>query len=523
MPKKLFLIGIGGTGMRCLEAFVHTCAVGMYDDTEVNMLALDTDEHNGNFRRLRDVVDCYNAINGGSSNDIRSNTFFSAKINYNEFSPGYSAARDTGTFSAIADYATAASHNDPARDVMDLFMDPDVMNMNLEHGYRAQTQMGSMLMYHAIIKGAWEARNNRTSAARNDLQRFLSELNASRNAPVFIFGSVFGGTGASSIPILPLAFKRAASILFDSNADVVANNYFGTIILTNYFKFDINSTSEKVVAKSENFAINSQAALMFYDGDNTVQQTYRKMYLLGRSETESRDVLTAAGSTSQGSTGGEKQENPADYIELIAALAAYDFFKEASKDQPFGPGSKKFSCISHNYGNAKLDFPLFAQNDSAVLQKKMGLLFATSLLNLTTDFFYNIATDRANPFRNINVDGEVFKKIEHYLGLFNFSVDKDGRLVRGWLPQMYESRGGEGILFAKNAFECQDIKSLKRMHIEKEVFAGDNPPKFSVPIFRNAFDIVKNTFNEIQDPNRNNIQDMMRITYATLNKLYFNE
>lgn len=523
MAKKIFLIGIGGTGMRCLEAFVHTCSIGMYDDTEVNMLALDTDEHNGNFRRLRDVVDCYNAINGGTPNDIRSNTFFSAKINYNEFSPGYSGARDNGSFAAIADYATAASHNDPSRDVMDLFMEPDVMNMNLEHGYRAQTQMGSMLMYHAIIKGAYEAKRGITSAARNDLQNFLSELNASRNTPVFIFGSVFGGTGASSIPIIPLAFKRAVSILFDGNADVVANNYFGTIILTNYFKFDINSTSEKVIAKSENFAINSQAALMFYDGDITVQQTYRKMYLLGRSESESRDVLKATGRPSVGATGGEKQENPADYIELIAALAAYDFFKEASKDQPFGPGSKKFCCIAHNYGTGKLDFPLFAQNDAAILKKKLGLLNAASLLNLTTDFFYNIATDRTNPFRDINVDGEAFKKIEHYLGYFNFKVDKDGRLIRGWLPQMYESRGGEGILFAKNAFECQDIKSLKKLHFEKEIFAGDNPPKFSVPFLSSKFDVVKKTFNDIPDSNRNNIQDMMRITYATLNKLYFNE
>ena len=57
--KKVFLIGIGGTGMRCLESFVHTCAIGLYDNTEVHMLALDTDEHNGNFKRLRDLQSDY--------------------------------------------------------------------------------------------------------------------------------------------------------------------------------------------------------------------------------------------------------------------------------------------------------------------------------------------------------------------------------------------------------------------------------------------------------------------------------
>ena len=49
MKQTLFLIGIGGTGMRCLEAFVHTCAIGMLDNSEINILALDTDLDNGNF------------------------------------------------------------------------------------------------------------------------------------------------------------------------------------------------------------------------------------------------------------------------------------------------------------------------------------------------------------------------------------------------------------------------------------------------------------------------------------------
>ena len=32
MEDKLFLIAIGGTGMRCLEAFVHLCAAGLFDN-----------------------------------------------------------------------------------------------------------------------------------------------------------------------------------------------------------------------------------------------------------------------------------------------------------------------------------------------------------------------------------------------------------------------------------------------------------------------------------------------------------
>ena len=31
MADKLFVIAIGGTGMRCLESFVHLSAIGMFD------------------------------------------------------------------------------------------------------------------------------------------------------------------------------------------------------------------------------------------------------------------------------------------------------------------------------------------------------------------------------------------------------------------------------------------------------------------------------------------------------------
>mgnify|MGYP003496792769 CR=1 FL=1 len=55
MTKEVFVIGIGGTGMRCIESFIHLCAIGMFDDTEVNMLALDTDKDNGNFTRLKNL------------------------------------------------------------------------------------------------------------------------------------------------------------------------------------------------------------------------------------------------------------------------------------------------------------------------------------------------------------------------------------------------------------------------------------------------------------------------------------
>ena len=34
--NKIFIIAIGGTGMRCLESFVHLCAMGMFDNKTID-------------------------------------------------------------------------------------------------------------------------------------------------------------------------------------------------------------------------------------------------------------------------------------------------------------------------------------------------------------------------------------------------------------------------------------------------------------------------------------------------------
>ncbi len=62
MADKLFVIAIGGTGMRCLEAFTHLCAVGMFDDQEIEVLTLDTDQNNGNKAKVEQLIGLYSRV-----------------------------------------------------------------------------------------------------------------------------------------------------------------------------------------------------------------------------------------------------------------------------------------------------------------------------------------------------------------------------------------------------------------------------------------------------------------------------
>ena len=509
--KTIHVIGIGGTGMRCLESFVHLCAMGMFDDHEVNMLALDTDRLNGNFARLQELVGFYQKINKGVT---ASDTYFSAKINYSTFSPEYD--KSNTTFNSIADYSTAAATQagDAVKyresDVCDLFLNPDVREMDLAHGYRAQTQLGSMLMYHAIIEEAYKTR--RSSDYVSQLREFIRGLNESKGNEVFIFGSVFGGTGASSIPIIPRAFQKAAEIMFGEQAQVIEKNFYGSVVMTNYFSFDIQK-QDKIVATTDKFALNSQAALTFYATDKTVKNTYRRLYLIGRDQKEARKVSTGAG---QSDTGGAKQRNPADFLELMAATAAYDFFKtcdggeEAFRDTS---GRKSPFCYRtlESDANGCLNFECFVGEEKSRLEEKSGLLTAAALIHMIGKFFTSMKRDEFP-----SVSEEELQTIESY---FRYYYDVMGT-KDGWLPQMYHSAvecGYQGFLFGNDIFNADRPDKLK---YNEKLYTDDHAFKLKGLLFGNIVDTVKERFKDINPSEKENLQNLLKRTYLTFQSLY---
>ena len=107
--------------------------------------------------------------------------------------------------------------------------------------------------------------------------------------------------------------------------------------------------------------------------------------------------------------------------------------------------------------------------------------------------------------------------------MFDFGVDSSENLVSGWLPQMYNGRGGQGILFGEAIFNCKTLKELKKIKFNKDLFTGDKPPKFDVGLFSSIFDEVKKKFISTLPENRNSFDDLLLRSYATIVKLYFNE
>jgi hypothetical protein len=524
--EQLFILGIGGTGMRCLEAFVHLCAMGMLDNKEIHILALDTDLDNGNYDRLKSLItEGYLKVKGVNNKKhfALKDTFFSANIKLYKFSPDYSK-EDTGRFDRLVSLIDEPKE---VRDFANLMFTESVQNFDLKHGYRTQTHIGSLLMYHALRK---EAEN-----INSDISRFLKILvdaTSIGNPRVFVMGSVFGGTGASSIPIVPKALNDIASRTMEGKN--LSNAFFGSILLTNYFTFDSASKSDKeiqkVIADAKNFAINSQAALMYYEDDSTVKTTYKHFYILGTDDNNFRPIEKQ----DKNITGGFSQRNDSHYIELVAASAAYDFF--TAKDVKLDDNGVTRYFFRSVDKDGVLDFKDFIDTSEEEFRKKWTLFTALSfLVNLeNTDVVTALKqgkwqNDKKQVISDyLNIENEEIRGLKHYFNLYHFDVNSPNHFD-GWLRQLHRSaKGKENLLFnarmfsrdvqnftyqsifSRNEYEKYNFKAGSTLGIKREGNAAD------------AFDYFKKQFLLTHEDSSitNTCERLIKRIYDTLVQIY---
>ena len=481
----LFVIAIGGTGMRCLESFVHLCAIGMFDNKQINILTLDTDFGNGNKERVEQLIDNYIAIKKGNGKELGQpniNTFFSAVLKMKKYATDYNGnARNSYINLAHSTTNLTQEQKEENTDLADLFLDKEtVQSFNLAHGYRAQTHLGSMLMYHSILESARNFAEGNNNSKNKDLDEalceFLEELSSVNSPRVFIFGSIFGGTGASSIPIIPVAFRDAVQLMGQIKEGSASLDFdevkFGASLLTDYFTFRSPQQNQKqvdkVIADSANFALNCQAALDFYAHDPTVRQVYKRFYNVGwpmiaskLNDESDKDVIT----------GGNKQKNACHIVELMCACAAYDFFtlpdseltelkfcyRSPEFDQNYKFSGKDFMGVKGDLFTNKLgSFLSFAH---IVLSEHKG---AKSSVNGVKDFLIFLKDRNINDYESTDEWNDYDQEqITYYLRKFAYELSSDGELIPGWLFQIYNSVGQAKFLFNSSAFQEDAIKNGK--------------------------------------------------------------
>jgi len=462
MEDKIFVVAIGGTGMRCLESFVHLCAIGMFDNKEIDILTLDTDQSNGNKKRVEDLVDHYIRIktpNGASSADVggdpEKDTFFSAKLRLTKYWMDYGDGRDN--FNILS---KISSTSQDSKDLVDLFFDESVQKFNLNHGYRAQTHLGSMLMYHGIVESAMRVKTNHASVAKvdKDFMDYLTRMvDAKSNAKVFVFGSIFGGTGASSIPVLPKAFEDAYNTANSSSTSLQAK--FAASLLTEYFTFkpptkaDKQTPGNEVIASANNFTLNSQAALQFYQNDPTVKANYKALYHVGWPVT---NIDFSEGKNESATvTGGDKQKNPCHVTELLCAFGAWDFIHNGDA---YNEKNAQYLVRSAEMQNGQFNFDWKDMCDQEKKFKNaLAGFYSMSLFTLAyhqgmgdgqegiTGWVTRMQKQGFNMYDN-KISNDEKKDINDYMKKFLFETDGRGGINKGWLYQIKDSFAGHFLL-----------------------------------------------------------------------------
>jgi cell division GTPase FtsZ len=80
MIENLLVIGIGGTGAKCIESFVQLCAAGL-GPKNVDIFLIDIDTENGNLTRTRNTIQDYRKVKSYLA-ETDETIFFIPTLNY---------------------------------------------------------------------------------------------------------------------------------------------------------------------------------------------------------------------------------------------------------------------------------------------------------------------------------------------------------------------------------------------------------------------------------------------------------
>lgn len=293
--KNIYLIGIGGTGAKCIQAAIHLYAAGAYGkNINIGVLLVDADATNGNLQSARETIElALDANKLLSGNNV---SLFSGTLkNYGFWNP-LDQYPGVHTLNNMFLEASMRSLDTGLGDLFDCLVAEEEKTASLSIGFRGRPSIGSAVISRirssGFSQGPWPH-------LINDIQ---ANINSGNKPRIHLFGSIFGGTGSSGLPTLGTLLSRQLQAV-RSAVEITAS------VLLPYFDFD-TPEDDGIYAESKNFTLNTDAALQYLS--RFTGNSFNCIYLVGDSTKQRYKVP---------SKGGPDQNNPANIIELIAATA----------------------------------------------------------------------------------------------------------------------------------------------------------------------------------------------------------
>lgn len=319
---SFYIIGIGGTGAKCIEALIHLCAAGVMPQGDLYTIFVDPDKANGSLDRAQVALKQYSIcrqIQLGAVDLFKTNIVAARPDVWSPFS------EPRPRLDSFFQYNDLKIQNESAAHLFDVLYSPDEKETPLEKGFRGHPSIGAAVMAKTLrlgIEDPWQT-------FRDKLRLDIGEGKVAR---IVLVGSIFGGTGASGIPTIARLIQeeitkakqsekkgRSSGSLKQNGAQ--AKVKVGGVLMLPYFSFN-PVTEDTLKADAENFLLSTQAALNYYYQQDDLE-TYDKVYLLGEH---------SLSPMKKPSIGGNTQRNEPHFLELYAALACTDFFARENGD-----------------------------------------------------------------------------------------------------------------------------------------------------------------------------------------------
>lgn len=306
--NNLYVFAIGGSGERVMKSLVMMLAAGMpigarrlcpvFVDNDVQSNALTTCLDLINYYRSNpksdktDKVGLHELCNNGDAEKVPSfaHVEIAKPVILNV------AGNQIGNLDKIIGHLdTKKQFEDAVLEERNLLFTQDDLDMPLTVGFVGNPNIGSVVL-------------NSLSLQSDAFKTIYTD--ASTGDGVFVIGSLFGGTGAAGFPLIINKFRS------DDNTHCPL---LGGVAVLPYFSVKVGDQTQGQIdtkrfdVNSDTFTSKTRAALMYYD---EYMRDMDYMYYVG--DNGKRSLY-------EHYVGGEKQENPYNMIEVMAAMSVVNF------------------------------------------------------------------------------------------------------------------------------------------------------------------------------------------------------
>ena len=299
MPR-LFVFGIGGTGIRVMKSLVMLLSMGLRPkDYEIVPLIIDPHKDLNELNQTKSLLRLYSGIHSKLYADVENSEegFFRTKITTLKSLNSDTGLRDEFEFDeryddSFRNYLELSKLDQGStKDFLSLLFSERNLNNSLSKGFKGNPNVGSVVL--------------------NDIRETPGfktfESTFGNDDKIFIISSIFGGTGASGFPLLLRVFRNHPK-------DVIKESKIGALTIMPYFQ--LTETSELSEIDSNSFMTKTKSALSYYSRPE-FSELYNAIFFLGDPNGQTRPY----------ENNEQDQNNKSHLIEMLGALSLLEFSK----------------------------------------------------------------------------------------------------------------------------------------------------------------------------------------------------